>query len=339
VSKMRRFTLSLVLLLAALASDGAAQGSCSWPPVDPTIVECPSPPVALPTQEIDLGDGVKLIKNITYGVRGGRVLQGDLYLPSTPSGVLITVHGGGWIDCNRRRDVLSWYAHEVARGLQIATFNIDYRLLREGGRYPQNLGDVKCAMQFVAVNAAGYGLDGERIGLAGESAGAQLVALAAVTSGRSDLDPGCGALPPVPDITLAVSGPMDLPRWALDDPAYGVVLADFLGDSCLEPVGGCDAGRSCNVCVDASPTAHACSAAGNMLIVHGQADPWVAWDQGKYFEGALLAAGKPVTALYPTPEELEALGCDAKTHGLGDSCLIKAGATLFEPALRAALIP
>jgi acetyl esterase/lipase len=54
--------------------------------------------------------------------------------------------------------------------------SLDYRLA-PGHKYPAQIQDVKCAIRHLRVRAAEYGLDPDRIGAWGGSAGGQLVAL------------------------------------------------------------------------------------------------------------------------------------------------------------------
>jgi acetyl esterase/lipase len=53
-------------------------------------------------------------------------------------------------------------------------------LVRKAGAYPGSVYDLKAAIQFVRAKAADLGLDPERIGLMGDSAGAHLAALVAL---------------------------------------------------------------------------------------------------------------------------------------------------------------
>jgi acetyl esterase/lipase len=62
-----------------------------------------------------------------------------------------------------------------------AVFAIDYRLMRQGANiYPAAVYDTKTAIQYVRANASSLGIDPDRIGLIGDSAGAHLAALVAL---------------------------------------------------------------------------------------------------------------------------------------------------------------
>ena len=63
----------------------------------------------------------------------------------------------------------------------IAVFAISYRLSKPGAKtFPGAVYDVKAAIQFARANAARLGIDPDRIGLMGDSAGAHLTALVAL---------------------------------------------------------------------------------------------------------------------------------------------------------------
>ena len=124
-------------------------------------------------------DNVTTHLGITYANHDGVELQGDLYLPkgakSAPA--LVAVHGGGWVQ-GVRAAFQFWGPYLAARG--VATFSISYRLATKGKTYPQAVQDVLAGVQFVRGKAGEFGVDPNRIGLMGASAGAHLAALAAL---------------------------------------------------------------------------------------------------------------------------------------------------------------
>ncbi len=128
---------------------------------------------------------VKVHVNRAYGEKGAPHRL-DVYVPTrarTPLPSVMYVHGGGFT-------MLSKNTHRVMalslarRGFLV--FNVDYRL-GPRHRYPAQLEDTTQALLWVRDNAARYGGDPARIGLAGESAGGNLVlALALATAHRFD---------------------------------------------------------------------------------------------------------------------------------------------------------
>jgi acetyl esterase/lipase len=108
----------------------------------------------------------------------GAHLAGDLYLPKGlgTAPVVIAAHGGGW-QAGSRAFYKHWGPFLARHGY--ALFSVDYRL-GKAGTYPGSAYDLKAAIQFVRAKAVDLGLDPERIGLMGDSAGAHLAALVAL---------------------------------------------------------------------------------------------------------------------------------------------------------------
>ncbi len=360
-----RAASTLGLLLAACAAgpggpgagpaDAAADAGlrCEWELADAgTRGGCPSGspgPTGATSATIPLDGGSAIVANLSYANRGGRVLQGDLFLPppaATAPGILVMIHGGGWLDCSQRRDKLTSAAAFFAADLEVAVFNVEYRLVPEGGGYPANLGDVKCAVQFIAAHAADYGLDGSKVAVIGESAGAQLALMAALTEDRPDLDPDCG--PPIHlRAAIAYSAPSDLPALAAStSPAKGAPVL-YTSSSCASAVAGCE--QSCDRCVDASPRAHACGAKAPILIVHAP-DPYdglLPQSQAESMAAALAGAGAEVRLVIPLPAAVAAqtwgtAACSAQAgiaHGFQSPCLLIPTYLDLATAVRQALGP
>jgi acetyl esterase/lipase len=116
---------------------------------------------------------------IAYAKHDGVELLGDLYLPAGAKDVpaLVAVHGGGWVQ-GVRTAFQYWGPYLAARG--VAMFSISYRLATKGKTYPQAVQDVLAGVQFVRGKAGEFGVDPNRVGLMGASAGAHLAALAAL---------------------------------------------------------------------------------------------------------------------------------------------------------------
>lgn len=148
--------------------------------------------------------------------------RGDLYrpqgVPAPP--VVLVIHGGGWVAGDRTS------AAGLARILAsqgLAAFNIDYRLADAAipdTRWPAQIVDAQLAIRWLRANAAALGIDGARIGAAGDSAGAQLALLLGTLH---QVVPGdqAGLWPGHPSDVRAVAdqfGPTDiagLPGWML----------------------------------------------------------------------------------------------------------------------------
>ena len=130
--------------------------------------------------------GANVTRDIVYAEVGDRRLLLDLYLPAEGPRrrpVIVWVHGGGWRGGSkgsggRARPMLD-------RGYAIV--DVGYRLSGEA-IFPAQIQDCKAAVRWVRANAATYGLDPDRIGAWGSSAGGHLVAMLGTTGDVNDFD-------------------------------------------------------------------------------------------------------------------------------------------------------
>lgn len=103
----------------------------------------------------------------------------DVYLPNAegPIPSIMMIHGGGFVIGSRRMSSMTY----LAKGLTedgYAVVSIDYRMLFRGGRLDESLNDVMAAFAWWQSRSDIYGLDLNRVGLLGCSAGASLMMLA-----------------------------------------------------------------------------------------------------------------------------------------------------------------
>jgi acetyl esterase/lipase len=129
--------------------------------------------------------GVTVQADVGYVEHDGVKLSGDLYLPKglDKAPLLIAVHGGGW-QVGSPVFYRHWGPFFAKNGY--ALFAIRYRLSKPGAKtYPGAVYDVKAAVQFARANAAQLGIDPDRVGLIGDSAGAHLVSLVALAGDES----------------------------------------------------------------------------------------------------------------------------------------------------------
>lgn len=101
-----------------------------------------------------------------------------LYRPSTDDslGLLVYLHGGGWLlgDLDSHDNVCRSLANRSGH----AVLSVDYRLAPEHP-FPAPLGDAIQATRWAFANATSFGCDPSRIGIGGDSAGANLAAVVA----------------------------------------------------------------------------------------------------------------------------------------------------------------
>ena len=165
---------------------------------------------------------VAIKADIMFVEHDGVKLLGDFYLPkgSGKAPVLVGIHGGGW-QVGDRKFYRNWGGYLAKHGY--AVFAIEYRLMKPGIKtWPGVVGDCRAAVQFVRANAADFGLDPERIGMIGDSAGAHLSALVAL-AGDEPLfsnqyrDDACAATPAGVKVVVGFYGVYDMQsQWEHD---------------------------------------------------------------------------------------------------------------------------
>lgn len=125
--------------------------------------------------------------DVTFARYGNRTLQMDIYRPkgnwkTLPA--IVCIHGGGWANGNRTNHGRVAQAL-AAKGFVAAT--ISYRLSGEAP-FPAAIHDCKAAVRFLRASAKEYGIDKNKIGAIGLSAGGHLVALLAASNDVSELE-------------------------------------------------------------------------------------------------------------------------------------------------------
>lgn len=129
----------------------------------------------------------------------------DLYLPADAAPgqkrpALVWIHGGGWTG-GTKSEARAKNVCLTAAGAGYVAVSIDYRL--GAGAWPTNLFDCKNAVRFLRAHAARYGVDPDRIAVAGGSAGGHLALMVALTTGKPGLEP-TGEATPYADVSSGV---------------------------------------------------------------------------------------------------------------------------------------
>ncbi|HXW56856.1 MAG TPA: alpha/beta hydrolase [Candidatus Cybelea sp.] len=280
----------LIMLLAVRCTAQKPEGAAPPPTQDSTA----RPGVAVSVED-----------DVPYASVNGTELRLDIYAPAErgrearPAVVLI--HGGGWTSFDK--GTMRGMGDFLARAGFVA-FSVDYRLFHDGqNRWPAQLDDVQRAVRWVRSNAARYGVDPERIGAFGHSAGGQLAALLGMENTRDNSDRALASYSSRVEAVVDVSGPSDFTTER--DPDGETFLRNFLGaDRAKDPA----------IWRQASPVFQVEKSDAPFLIVHGTQDQNVPIGQAQELVDKLGAAGVPVTFVkledvhtFRTPEARRAL--------------------------------
>jgi acetyl esterase/lipase len=156
--------------------------------------------------------------------------------------------------------------------------------------YPAPVEDVQRAVRFIRHNARQYGIDGTRLGATGGSSGGHLVGLVAMLAApgiEGDSDP-VNREPATLQCIVLRAGPADLRKMIGANTIATAAVVSFLGRM---PTPMADDQK---VYRDASPITSVTSSAPPTLLLHGDADDTVPYEQSVAMEAALRAAGVPV---------------------------------------------
>lgn len=231
---------------------------------------------------------------LVYAEFAGRKLRLDLYLPATPAPaaghpVIISIHGGGWIMSDRRKDL---FLRDLTNdGFAVAS--VDYRLA-SAARFPAQIEDCRLALRWVLDHGREYQLDPGRVGVTGTSAGGQLALLLGLAETRRFLPAGT---PPFPAGTVkaicAFYPPTDLVAIVPEDrrDRDDNLVANLLGGPVSQRL---DLARA------ASPIRYVGKTSPPTFFVHGDRDRVVPLAQSRRLYETLKAAGAPThLTVYP----------------------------------------
>lgn len=232
-----------------------------------------APRAGEPSRESVAADGVRVETNICFAEHDGEQLLCDVYLPARPPGeprgtrrpAVVVVHGGAWVSGDK------WAIGVYARRLADAGFvavSINYRLAPKH-KFPAQVDDVRSALVWLVESADKYGVDPQRIGMLGYSAGAHLSCMIG-TLMDAEWD----------QIATTTMWPRDDPRWAKLPKVCGVVgggtPCDFTGlpsdNQSLAYFLGGTRGQVPEAYRAASPVSHASPGDAAILLIHGTRD-------------------------------------------------------------------
>jgi acetyl esterase/lipase len=275
-----RFRSALAVSLSLLALTLRAQ---------PVMIGTNRPPPAAPRP---LPAGTRVMSDVAYVVGGHERQKLDLYLPPNDNGplpLILWIHGGAWREGSKDTPPVLRF---LTRGYAVASIN--YRLSQHAV-FPAQLEDCKAAVRWLRAHAIGYGLDPDRFGAVGASAGGHLVALLGSTGDVKEFDVGADLeFSSRVQAVVDLFGPTDLlhmsAQWAsnslMDHDAPDSPESQLIGGTLQE---------NPEKAKKASPITYVSKNAAPMLLVHGDADPLVPLQQSEELCAALKKAGAEAT--------------------------------------------
>ncbi|MDO8833950.1 MAG: alpha/beta hydrolase [Vicinamibacterales bacterium] len=213
-----------------------------------------------------------------------RPLRLDLYVPaaSAPVPVIVWIHGGGWQSGDKSLSASHPALQQRSRGYAVAS--IEYRLSGES-TFPAQIADCKAAIRWLRANAGLYGLDVNRVGVWGSSAGGHLAALVGTSGGVSQLEDLSQGNPAESSRVRAVVdwyGPVDFLQ---------MFPSHLLADSPESRLLGCTVTACPDRVAMANPITYIDTGDPPFFIQHGSADGTVNPAQSELLHAALQEAG------------------------------------------------
>lgn len=219
------------------------------------------------TETLGADGSVRLRRDVIYGRKDGMALTLDVLAPGAPNGAgVLWIQSGGWYSGWQDPANIAPAAGPLL-GKGITVF-IVYHGSAPKYVVPEIVEDVRRSVRFVRSRAEEFGVDPERLGVHGTSAGGHLTLVLATTG--DDGDPG--AEDPVlrersrVAAAVAFCPPTDIRQWVTDPPE---VIRDA---EALHPPLTFDSTRA----GDYSPVMHVTAATPPTLLVHGDQDEIVA---------------------------------------------------------------
>ncbi len=231
-----------------------------------------------------------VLKNIPYVPEGEYRQQLDLYLPkdyekaAKPYPLVVVVHGGGWTKGSKDEyvGIANWL---VPKGYIVAINN--YRLL-DKAFFPAQLQDCKAAVRWLKAHADEYKIDKDRVGLWGASAGGQLVALMGSTGDTKEFDIGEN-LDQTSEVQVVCDmfGVTSFEKLMEERTKGSPIVMEMYAQKLVGP----KVKESAKILAAYSALNHIKKGTAPTIIVHGDEDPLVPYDQSVIYEKALKDGG------------------------------------------------
>jgi acetyl esterase/lipase len=238
--------------------------------------------------------------NIVYGMYSGAALLLDAHLPIQSNGIgIVFIPGSGWFSPPgygaaqlTASDQVNSYVPPLTRA-GYTVFVINYRST-PAFKYPAAVLDTQRAVRFVRYNAKKFGIDPARIGGVGGSSGAHLVSLLGTKEGAGDKSD--------PDMVNRESSKLQavvaraVPADFLSNGSGNGIqaIANFLGVSASQLLR--NSGDNSEAWA-ASPINYVTSKSAPFLLIHGDTDKVIPFEQSERLAAVLKKMQVPVKLL------------------------------------------
>lgn len=265
--------------------------------------------------------GTKVLRDVAYVTNGHERHKLDLFIPAGATNALpliIWVHGGAWMGGSKDQCPALPY---LQKGYAVASIN--YRLSQHA-IFPAQIEDCKAAVRWLRAHAKENNLDPDRFAVWGASAGGHLVALLGTAGDVKKFDVGEN-LEASSRVQAVVDffGPTDLTRMAQDALPGSRIDHDAPDAAEAKLIGG-PVQQNKDKCAAANPITYVAKNNSPFLIMHGNKDDIVPYQQSELLRDALQRAGVPVTF-----KIVEGAG-----HGFGGPDIDRQVAAFFEQHLK-----
>ena len=252
--------------------------------------------LAIPLQAQSSGS---IMPDVVYGHKDGMALTFDVFMPpgeANGAGILSMVSGGwfsGWTDPEQARP---GYQELLDHGFTVFA-------IRHGSaprfNVPEAYADVTRAVRFVRLHAEHFGLDPDRLGVTGGSAGGHLSLMLGLASDEGDPDATDEVLRQSSRVAAVVAlfPPVDLRRRTTPSERFPARISDtplsFAGG--LAMPGATQAFVALDfddeLRASVSPIVHVSADDPPTLLIHGTADALVDFNNSELMHSALVASG------------------------------------------------
>lgn len=224
----------------------------------------------------------RIVRDVVYGRKDGMALTLDVVQPAEPNGAgVLMIRSGGWYSTWRQPEsMLTDCRPLLDKGFTV--FNV-YHGSAPKYAIPDAMSDIRRSVRFIRSRATDFGVDPDRLGAYGRSAGGHMVLLLGTTADDGD--------PAAEDVVLressriaavvAVYPPTDIRGWVEHTPA------EILKHPHLKPPLTFDPALE----ADLSPLLHITADDAPALFVHGDQDELVPLSHSQTMHDAMRGIG------------------------------------------------